>query len=166
MRTAMMLAVVLGGVACGSDTGPQTHFQATLSGAYEIPAVTSTGAANATFTVNGLTLDYTLTITAAAASNYTAAHIHTGVAGLSGDVRVNLCGAGTAPACPTGAGPPVTGSFTATADDMILPGTPALTYAGLVTALQGRGTYVNVHSSSHTGGEIRGQIVPSEQSTQ
>jgi hypothetical protein len=163
MRTAMMLAVVLGGVACGSTTGPQTHFQATLSGAFEIPAVTSTGAANATFTVNGLTLNYTLTITAAAASNYTAAHIHTGVAGLSGDVRVTLCS--SSPACPTGTGA-VAGVFTATADTMTLPGTPALTYAGLVTALQGRGAYVNVHSSSHTGGEIRGQIQPSEQSTQ
>jgi CHRD domain-containing protein len=160
-----VLAVVLGGVACTSTTGIQTAFQATLGGAYETPPVTSNGAANATFTVNGLTINYTLNITLAASSNYTASHIHTAAAGVSGPVRVNLCGAGTAPACPTGTGT-VTGSFTATADTMTLPGTPALTYAGLVTALRGRVTYVNVHTVSNAGGEIRGEIMPSEQAKQ
>ncbi len=163
MRTSTVLAVlsvVLGGLACNSTTGVQNNFGAVLSDYYEVPADTSTGRATATFVVNGLTINYTLNITAAAASNYTAAHIHTGVTGVSGPVRVTLCG--SSPACPTGTGT-VAGTFTADSLNMPL-GSPApITYAALVTALRARGAYVNVHSATHTGGEIRGQIFPTEQ---
>src|SRR2546426_10347183 len=168
MRTSTVLAVlaaVVGGVACNSTTGLQTNFEAALTGLYEVPAVpSSTGAGSATITVNGLTINYTLTITAATASNYTASHIHTGAAGISGPAQVFLCGGGTAPACPTGQGT-VTSSFTATSGSQVLLG-GAVTYDSLVTAVRNRATYVNLHTVNYSGGEIRGQLIAAEQPKQ
>jgi len=171
-RVLALLEVALVGVACNSTTGVQTNFEAALTGAFEVPALTSpsTGIANATLTINGLTISYTLTMTAAAASNYTAAHIHAGTstggntpAGVgSGVVRVNLCGAGTAPPCPTGTGT-VTSSFTADSNNMLLGSSAQITYAAFVTAIRNRLAYVNVHSVGNPGGEIRGQILATEQ---
>jgi len=166
MRTSTVLAVlavVLGGLACNSTTGLQTNFGAALGGDFETPPLTSTGGANATFTVNGLTINYTLNITAAAASNYTNSHIHTGAAAVSGPVQVTLCSTTGIPmTCPTSTGT-VTGSFTATSGSQLL-GT--VTYDSLVKAMRNRATYANVHSVTNGGGEIRGQILPTEQPKQ
>jgi len=48
-------------------------------------------------------------------STVTAAHIHFGQPGVNGDIIVNLCGAGNAPACPNVTGAPATATPTETA---------------------------------------------------
>jgi len=79
----------------------------------------------------------------------TAAHIHIGSAGVAGNVRVNLCGAGTAPACPgTTAGTITSGAQLPTGG----------TYAPTLTSMQEFGAFVNVHTAGNVGGEIRGQL--------
>lgn len=72
-------------------------------------------------------------------SDTTAAHIHGAAFGSNGGVALTLfSGVQTSP-------------FTNTYD---LSSTPSV-----ITAIQSGDTYVNVHTSSNAGGELRGQIV-------
>jgi hypothetical protein len=131
-------------------TEPATSFTATLTGAQEVPAVTTTASGSATCSGDGT--GFSCTVTYAGLSGApTSAHIHVGNAGTAatGNIRINLCGAGTAPACPTTA----SGTITSGAQ---LP--TSGTYAALLTSMQGFGAYVNVHTATNAGGEIRGQI--------
>ncbi len=98
------------------------------------------------------------------------AHIHIGQAGVNGGITVFLCSnlgngpAGTQP-CPA---PPATITGTITAADVSpnIPATQAARNQGLNTgefdeflaALRAGALYVNVHSTTWPGGEIRSQI--------
>jgi hypothetical protein len=94
------------------------------------------------------------------------AHIHLGQPGVNGGIVVFLCSnlgngpAGTQP-CPP---PPATISGTLRASDMVGlaagQGIAAGEFGELVRAVRAGKTYVNVHSTKHPGGEIRGQIDP------
>jgi hypothetical protein len=164
MRTSVfpaVLAVALIGPACNAldDTTVPTRFQASLSGAAEVPVRTTPASGTATLTLSGTSIDYTLNVSAI--TNWTVAHIHVAAAGVSGNVYMNLCGTGApAPACPATGGT-VTGSGTAT----------GITLDSLLSAMRSYNAYVNVHTNDNIdptntgpgdfpGGEIRGQIVP------
>jgi hypothetical protein len=92
------------------------------------------------------------------------AHIHFGASGTNGGVVVFLCG-GSKPACP--ASGTVTGTISA-ADVSVLPATNGDSVipqgiqpgdlAGLIKAIRSGDTYVNVHTTMFTSGEIRGQV--------
>jgi len=88
------------------------------------------------------------------------AHIHIGQAGVNGGVMVFLCSnlgngpAGT-PMCP--AGGEVSGTLTA-ADVVPVAGQGISGLASVIRALRQGVAYVNVHTSEHPGGELRGQI--------
>ncbi|MEA2724832.1 MAG: hypothetical protein QOH59_2603 [Gemmatimonadales bacterium] len=164
IAVAVLLPVV---AACG-DNGPSgdaTSFTATLSGANEVPAVTTTATGTATFTVNGSDLTYT--INATNLQNAVLGHIHLAAAGVNGPVRLNLCGTGAPqPACGSGAGTVVV----ATGTNGVTVGSPAITFDDLLSAMRSGGAYVNVHTNiagctpgnagCNAGGEIRGQIAP------
>ena len=152
-------------VACGDD-GPSseaTSFTATLSGANEVPAVTTTATGTATLTVTGTEITYTINSTNL--QNAILGHIHLAEAGQNGPVRLNLCGTGAPePACTSGTGVVAEGTNGVTV------GAPAITFDDLLTAMRTGGAYVNVHTSAagctpgqpgcNAGGEIRGQVVP------
>ncbi len=108
-------------------------YTATLTGAQETPAVVTAATGTATFTLNG---DQTLTynVTTSGLSG-TAAHIHSGAAGVSGSILFPLSGG------------PSTWSGT----------TAAFTPAQIALLKRG-GLYVNVHTTANPNGEIRGQI--------
>ena len=160
MRTSVLstvLVVGLVGIACSDDTtAPATGFHATLTGAQEVPAITTTGAGTATFDLNaaGDSLSYTITITSPVSDSTRQAHIHLANAGASGNISVWLCGStanpgpGGTPSCALG-----------TSNGVLITGSVAVP-AATVTAMRGFGAYVNVHTKTNTGGEIRGQIVP------
>jgi hypothetical protein len=151
--------------ACG-DNGPSsdaTSFTATLSGANEVPAVTTTATGTATFVVSGSELTYT--INAVNLENAVLGHIHLAATGVNGPVRLNLCGTGAPqPACTSGTGVVATGTNGVTV------GSPAITFNDLLSAMRSGGAYVNVHTNTagctpgnqgcNAGGEIRGQIAP------
>ncbi|HUG36198.1 MAG TPA: CHRD domain-containing protein, partial [Candidatus Limnocylindrales bacterium] len=92
-------------------------------------------------------------------SAVTFAHIHLGQAGTAGGVAAFLCGGGGKPACP--APGVVTFTGTLTAADVSTIATQGLTageFSEFVRAIQGGNAYVNVHTQTFGGGEIRGQL--------
>src|ERR671919_2907077 len=123
-------------------------FEAELSGAHEVPPVTTEGVGEAKFESDGMSVAFELKWDDLTTPAF-AAHIHCGVTGMNGPVGVTLfSGAG-------GTEGEVTGSFTAPDagngcgwDDL----------ADVLGAMAAGGTYVNIHTTQRPGGEIRGQI--------
>lgn len=148
---SIMVVVALGLVlACSDDTtGAATTFNATLSSSKEVPPVAVAGAGGtAACTVASPNVTCTVTYTGLSGAP-TAAHIHTGNANATGGVRVNLCGAGTAPACPATAA----GNFSSGAQPV-----SGITFDSLMTLMNNYGAYVNIHTTANSGGEARGQL--------
>ncbi|MBI5056512.1 MAG: CHRD domain-containing protein [Nitrospirae bacterium] len=115
---------------------------AELSGAQEVPAVTTSGSGTYDITVNTGTGEISGTVTfSGLSSNASVAHIHQAAAGAVGPVIVSLEG---------GAG--------ATSGVWTIPTGTILT-AEQITAYQANGLYFNVHSTINPSGEIRGQII-------
>ncbi|CAG0929869.1 lactocepin [Thermoflexales bacterium] len=110
-----------------------------LSGANEVPPVASsgTGALNFMFDPATNRLTYHGSVSGLN-SNVTAAHIHTGTAGVNGGVLYNL-------------------SYITTTNGATFSGVLTVTQAH-VNALLSSGLYANVHTTSSPGGEVRGQI--------
>lgn len=92
------------------------------------------------------------------------AHIHIGQAGVNGGVMIYLCS--NLPNPPLGTPPcPQSGTVTGTrmTGDVIGPagqGIAAGEFAEVLQAIRSGNTYANVHTSKHTGGEIRGKVGP------
>jgi hypothetical protein len=164
IAVAALLPIV---AACGddepADPATATSFTATLSGANEVPPVTTTATGIATFELSGSELTYT--INATNLQNAILGHIHLAPAGENGPVRLNLCGTGAPePACTSGTGVVATGTNGVTV------GGPPITFDDLLAAMRSGGAYVNVHTTvagctpgnqgCNAGGEIRGQIAP------
>jgi hypothetical protein len=108
-------------------------YSASLNGANEVPPVTTSASGGAQFILDptGTSLRYQAVFTGLTA---TAAHIHTGAAGVIGNVLypLTLTASGAA------------GTQTITADDL--------------TNLNAGNLYVNAHTVANKDGEIRGQI--------
>jgi len=113
----------------------------TLSGDEETPPVitTATGTGNLNFDTTTNVLSGTVTFSGLTGPA-TSAHIHQGAAGVAGGIVIFLTG-------DLGA---MAGTFTVPFGTVLSP--------ALVTALQADQLYVNIHTPSNPGGEIRGQI--------
>ena len=133
-----------------------------LTGYEEAPLALST-AGHGTFRamVTDAGIEYRLTY-ADTVGTVSQAHIHFGAVGQAGGISVFLCtNLGNGPAgtqtCP--AAGEVTGTIVPA--DVIGPagqGIAATEYEELLAAIRAGTAYVNVHSSTYNGGEIRGQI--------
>lgn len=145
------LTTACGGSSSGSpDAGPSNNFGATANGANEVPANGTTGSGAATFTLNGTTMNYTITYTGLTAAPGSG-HIHVGASTVAGPVVVGFTG------LPTTAAGTFSGSFT-TADVKAQTSPVINSLDDLVAQMRAGNTYVNLHTPSYTGGEIRGQI--------
>ncbi len=111
-----------------------TFCTATLTGAEEVPPVTTAATGSATLELNPTLGTLTYTVTTSGLSGV-AAHIHEAPAGVNGPIIFGLEGG------------PTTWS-----------GKTAPLSAEQVTTLKSGGFYVNVHTAANPGGEIRGQI--------
>jgi hypothetical protein len=134
---AAAAVAALAAAALSFGAGSKTVWTAALSSGQEIPKqAVKDAAAHGQFkgTLSGSKLTWTLTfskLTGAA----TAAHIHMGAMGKSGNVVVPLCGPCTSP----------------------VKGTATLS-ASLLSAFKKHLLYVNVHTGKNPAGEIRGQL--------
>ena len=156
------LLLALTATACDDDSpaAPRPEqFAATLSGANEVPPVTTTATGSASFTAVGDTaISYTITVNGL--TGITMGHIHAGAAGVNGGVVVWLLPPnGTAPQTPSGTinGALVSGRITA-ASIRGLSGAPPISLDSLKRLMRGGNAYVNLHTSRFGGGELRGPI--------
>lgn len=171
---AVVLLAMLGVSAQAGAGSEQTNsnesgrnFRAVLIGYEEVPAV-STGAGGrfrARIAKDESSIDFELTYEGIEGGNVTASHIHLGQRGANGGVSAFLCGGGGRPLCPTPSttlSGPVTGTIVAT--DVVGPGgaqqVPFGALNELIFAIRAGVTYVNVHSQTSPGGEIRGMVRP------
>lgn len=127
-----VLVVALAGAAASAQT-----YNFPLSGLQEVPANASPAVGQGTLIVNPVTFEYSLTVVYSGLTTpISAAHFHRAAFGVNGPVIINL-------------GPqasPIINNGTFTASQ----------YADLLDEL----LYINIHTSTFPGGEIRGQIVP------
>ena len=123
--------------ACAQET-PDINFSAALSGANEVPAVTTDGTGLVTATLQGRSLTVRGTFSGLSAAPQES-HIHEGAEGANGPVVFPLT------------------IGTVTTDSGSFDQTIELTDAQ-VSVLESDGYYVNVHTSNHPDGEIRGQL--------
>ncbi len=166
LRTLPLAALLLSGivVACDDDdpiAPVPEQFVAALSGANEVPAVTSAASGSATFTAVGDTA-LTYTITANNITGVTMGHIHAAAAGVNGGVVAWLLppnGTAAQPASGALNGQIATGRINASWIRG-LSGAAPITLDSLKSLMRLGRVYVNIHTSTNGGGEIRGQIVP------
>jgi hypothetical protein len=158
MMRRIAVGVVCGGllvVAAGcKDEGPQPErFEAALTGAAERPnPVVTNATGSATFTVRNGSVDFS--INAANLVGATAAHIHgPGTAEQAVGVIVTLFGA-TAPGINVPSGVLNAGSFPS-ATFTIRTG---VSLDSVLFLMRNNLAYVNVHTVTRPGGEIRGHI--------
>jgi hypothetical protein len=164
------LTAVVGLVA--ADSG-RNVIRTKLTGLEETPATINTAASGefeATISDDGTSIKYEETWRDLS-STVTQSHIHYGRPGLSGQVVLFLCTNGTPPpgvpmppGCPTTSPGTITGVLTE-ADviaSLVMGGQGidggAAGFAEMVKAIRTGSAYVNVHSTNHPGGEIRGRL--------
>ena len=126
---------VLALVACATTTGGN-RVNVTLSGAEEVPPVTTAARGSGSFTV-GADGAVSGSVTTTGVQG-TMAHIHMAPRGQNGPVIVPLTKSGDTYTAPAGA---------------------KLT-AEQLTAFRAGNLYINVHSDANKGGEVRGQLRP------
>jgi hypothetical protein len=130
--------LVFAAVSSARSSSGMYHLSATLNAGQEIPKqVVKNQSAHGSFTatLSGTHLVWKLTF-AKLTGPATAAHIHLGAMGKSGNVVVPLC-----TPCKSG-----------------MKGTATIS-AALLKTIKKHGTYVNVHTAKNPNGEIRGQLV-------
>jgi hypothetical protein len=151
MRRSLIVALVFGAafllVAGPASAGD--NFVAPMSGDEEVPPVDTQATGVATFKLGEEGLAFKVNV--ANIDNVIAAHIHCGAVGVSGPVGVTLFGGG-----------PVTVNGTLAEGVITAPDPGNLCgwtdLAAVIAALESGDTYVNVHTTAHPGGEIRGQV--------
>ena len=126
-------------ISCDKDDpvppNPNVAFTATINGASEVPANSSTASGSATANYNTDTKILTVTTTYSGVTA-TAGHIHKGAVGVSGGVIFPF----------TSLVSPI---------NLTTPPLDAAQEADLMANLY----YVNIHSAAYPGGEIRGQLL-------
>jgi hypothetical protein len=132
-------------------------FVAPLSGSQEVPAVdtNATGVAVFRLSKDGTELSYRLNV--ANIVDVTQAHIHLGPAGVNGPVVAWLYPSGPPAQLIPGRTDGVLATGTITAESLVGPLAGA-SLADLVAEMEAGNAYVNVHTSAHPAGEIRGQL--------
>ncbi len=132
-------------------------FTAQLTGDQVVPPVKTEASGEARFHMKkgGKALKYTLMVKNL--TDVSMAHIHLGSASENGPVAVWLYPAGPPPVVKSGKFSGVLAKGTITEKDLLdtLKGQPL---SALIEAIEAGKAYVNVHTTAHPDGEIRGQI--------
>lgn len=120
-------------------------FKANINAAQEVanPAVVSPATGKGFFSINGLNAFYYISFEGTV-GNVTASHLHNAAAGVNGGVLFHLLPSPNFPANTRGG---------------IITGAQVLT-ATQLTEIENSRTYINIHSTSYPGGELRGQLLP------
>lgn len=165
---AVFAVLCVGAVPTISAQKETNHLRARMVGIEETNPSTVITNGSGTFkaTINDdSTVTFTLTYSNMS-TPVTQSHIHIGATKITGGISVFFCSnlgngpAGT-PACPNDATNSGTVTGTRSAADVVGPagqGIPAGDFADVLRAIASGVAYVNVHTTAHPAGEIRGQI--------
>jgi hypothetical protein len=143
---AMAAAITVGAAAANAQQGatlapsavnPQVSFVASLTGAQEVPPVTTDAVGRSTVTVNPTTGQICVNTLTTLGEPITMSHIHSGLVGASGPVVVDLA---------------VTSGTKYAKCVVTTPGQAA------AIAANPAGFYVNAHTATNPTGELRGQL--------
>jgi hypothetical protein len=153
----LSLLVLLGALAL-ADSGKR-NLKADLEGFQEVPAISTAGEGKfrAKISKDESMIEFELSYSDLEGGAVLFAHIHLGQVGVNGGVAAFLCGGGDKPACPSSG--TVTGTIVAA--DIIGPAGQGIAPGELsevIHAMRAGKTYVNVHTTTFSGGEVRGQI--------
>lgn len=136
-----VVSILLASAPAFADTG----FVAYITGLQEVPPTSTPGYGTGTFLLNTAQTQISYSITFSdLITPMTAAHIHNAPEGSNGSVKLNLAGAGATSGT-------LAGLWTTTQPTQPLTST-------LLTELFAGKLYINIHTSTFPGGEIRGQI--------
>ncbi|MRN62154.1 MAG: CHRD domain-containing protein [Nitrosopumilales archaeon] len=151
-----LLAIAGSGFAVISSNtafAQQQHFTAKLSGANEVPSITSAASGMAAFDLNaaGTQMKYTLNVTNI--NHVIAAHIHMGSSTANGPTVVNLF----IPSKATGKVDGTLAQSSINSTSLIGP-LKGKQMTDLISLINGGKAYVNVHTTQNPPGEVRGQM--------
>jgi CHRD domain len=135
--SSLVVGTLAVSLSCGIASAADINFKATLSGASEVPPVTTPGTGNATATLDTATKTLNWTV------NYS---------GMSGPVTAAHIHGPAAPGANAGVLVPLTGNLASP-----IKGSATLTDAQ-ISDLEAGQTYINLHTADNKGGEIRGQL--------
>ena len=161
--TALMTVLTLlvtAGLASPAPAAEQ-FFTASLLSGNETPLTLSTvgtGAFGAVLDASETSLAFQLHYRDLVGGDVIGAHIHLGRSAITGGIMIHFCGTGGKPACPSS---PNVVSGTVTAADVVAvtaQGVVAGDFSQVVRALRRGDAYVNVHTTTYPGGEIRGPV--------
>ena len=159
MRRAAALLATLALLALPATALAQEDFSADLTGGAEVPPVTTDGTGSATVTISddesSISFDVTFQDLTGPALM---AHIHYGGADAAGPVMIWLTEVGVTDGSYDS---PISGTADETAFTPV-DGGPQ-TFAEALQAIRDGNSYVNVHTETNMGGEIRGQLAASGQ---
>ena len=150
------------------QTGQETNhegltirFHIRLTGDQQVQPVNTTafGFAEVQLSEDNNTLSFEVVVCNIA--NVIASHIHVGAAGTNGPVVLPFFGSSTPFNSTRGCDTLAEGTRTS-ANLIARPEIGINTWTDFINALIAGNTYVNVHTTAHTGGEIRGQLVPQQ----
>jgi hypothetical protein len=154
-RRQTLAALGSGAVGWSSvERNPEAEsFGAWLTGANELPPVETDAVGFAVFRLASeeTYIDYRLVV--ADIENAEEAHVHKGPPDLNGNAVAYLFGPARRPVSKTG----LLAAGRQTDEDMVWPVTDV---AGMADQMRDENVYVNVHTTAHPSGEIRGQIRP------
>ena len=155
----LSMALLASALVSAEAVADHLSFSTELSGAQEVPGVITSTGGSASFDFNSALSEVSFDLRAFGAG-ITQAHLHCAPAGVSGPIVVFLFG----PVAPGDnlIGTPITGTIT---NDDIIPtednpscGRIINNVASLFAAMRAGEVYVNVHSSDHPSGVVRGQV--------
>ena len=157
----LVTAVALTGISSAPPLAAGEIFSAKLRGGNETPVTLGTAASGvfaAQLDGSETSLTFQLFYDAIEGGAVAAAHIHLGRPGITGGVVIHFCGTGGTLPCPASPGF-VSGVVTA-GNVVAVPaqGISAGDFARVIRAIRKGDAYVNVHTATFPGGEIRGQI--------
>jgi hypothetical protein len=138
--------------------GLRIRFHIRLTGNQQVPAVSTTafGFAEVQLSEDNNTLSFEVAVCNIA--NVIASHIHVGAANANGPVVLPFFGSATPFNSTKGCDTLAEG--TRTSGNLVArPEAGINTWTDFINALVAGNAYVNVHTTAHTGGEIRGQLV-------
>ncbi|TLX89114.1 MAG: CHRD domain-containing protein [Thaumarchaeota archaeon] len=159
IASALLSLIIVATTNSNLTFAQNDKFKAKLKGDNEVPAVSTTATGKAKFKVKDDAITYKINITGI--TDVKMAHIHAGNEGENGDPIVDLLKSGNQNKSQDGV--IIGGEITASDLEGSMSG-KALT--DLQSAMASEGTYVNIHTSEHPDGEIRGQIKVSGNATE